>query len=413
MAIESEVRSRLQSLFRSEFSKLVAVISSQFGLQHIEIAEDIVSETFLTATEHWTKGEIPDNPKGWLYTVAKQKTLYHLRRNKILRDNVLPHYSQDAQANDIEDLDLSSSNIYDSQLKMMFAICHPAIASEAQIGLALRILCGFSIDDIADAFLTNKETINKRLFRARERLRTENITIAFPPDNQVAARLDNVLHILYLLFNEGYYSATRNQSLKKDLCFDAIRQTMLLTENSKTNVAKTHALLALMCFHTSRFSAREQNDSLTLYDDQDRSLWDQELINRGCFHLEQSTDSQHITPYHLEAGIAFWHCQSDETPGKWQNILRHYDLLLAYGFSPVIALNRIYALYKVEGPARALKQAEELPIYADRFYHALMGELLKHTDVEKATIHLEKAREMAKSAQELDIIDQKINILKK
>jgi RNA polymerase sigma factor (sigma-70 family) len=221
----------LKHLFQEEFSKMVAVISKLFGLQHIEIAEDIVSETFLTATETWGMKGIPQNPTAWLYAVAKQKTLYHFRRNKILDKKIIPELktTQEISA-EIEEPDFSMDNIKDSELQMMFAVCNPAIASEAQIALALRILCGFGIDEIAEAFLSNKETINKRLFRAKEKLRTENIKMELPPENEIANRLDNVLHIIYLLFNEGYYSKTQNEILRKDLSLEAMRLCIMLTE---------------------------------------------------------------------------------------------------------------------------------------------------------------------------------------
>jgi RNA polymerase sigma factor (sigma-70 family) len=212
----------IPDLFRKEFSKMVAVISKLFGLQHIEIAEDIVSETFLQAAETWGQKGIPVNPTAWLYSVAKQKTLYHFRRNKILEKKIIPELKTSRETNsEIEEIDFSMDNIKDSQLQMMFAVCNPAIASEAQIALALRILCGFGIDEIAEAFLTNKETINKRLFRAKEKLRAEKVRLELPGDTEINNRLDNVLHIIYLLFNEGYYSTTQNQILRKDLCLEA------------------------------------------------------------------------------------------------------------------------------------------------------------------------------------------------
>lgn len=197
----------LKHLFQQEFSKMVAVISKLFGLQHIEIAEDIVSETFLLATETWGVKGAPQNPTAWLYAVAKQKTLYHFRRNKIFENKIVPELKAAQTANsEILQVNFSNENIKDSQLQMMFAVCNPLIASEAQIGLALRILCGFGIDEIAEAFLTNKETINKRLFRAKEKLRTEMVKMEMPCDYEINDRLDNVLHIIYLLFSEGYYS---------------------------------------------------------------------------------------------------------------------------------------------------------------------------------------------------------------
>lgn len=270
----------IPNLFRQEFSKMVAVISKSFGLQHIEIAEDIVSETFLTATEKWKENGIPPNPAAWLYKVAKQKTLYHFKRNKIFSGKIVPELlSKQEPFTQVADVNFSSQNIKDSLLQMLFAICSPAIASEAQIGLALRILCGLGIDEIAEAFLSNKETINKRLFRAKEKLRAEKVEMLMPADTEISRRLDNVLHIIYLLFSEGYYSKTQNQILRKELCIEALRLGIMLSDNASTNLPKTNALIALMCFHSSRFEARQTSEEdLILYERQNEDLWDNDLI---------------------------------------------------------------------------------------------------------------------------------------
>jgi RNA polymerase sigma-70 factor (ECF subfamily) len=293
----------LKQLFQEEFSKMVAVISNHFGLQYIEIAEDIVSETFLQAAETWGVKGIPQNPPAWLYAVAKQKTLYYFRRNKIFEQKIVPELtSTEAKDSYIEDLNFTNENIKDSQLQMLFAVCNPAIASEAQIGLALRILCGFGIDEIAEAFLTNKETINKRLFRAKEKLRAEKIKMELPPETQISGRLTNVLHIIYLLFSEGYYSKTQNEILRKELCVEAMRLGLMLTEYERTNRPETNALMALMCFHASRFDARQTTENaLVLFEEQDDSLWDKELINRGIYFLNLSAAGNEISSYHLEA----------------------------------------------------------------------------------------------------------------
>src|SRR5688500_2248594 len=312
----------LKQLFQQEFAKMVAVISKQYGLDHIEMAEDIVSETFLAASETWGIKGMPPNPAAWLYAVAKQKTWYHFRRHKIYEKKVIPEIkAQQPKDQEPETINFSQQNIKDSQLQMLFAICNPAIASEAQIGLALRILCGFGIDEIAEAFLSNKETINKRLFRAKEKLRTEKVQLELPPENEIANRLDNVLHIIYLLFNEGYYSKTQNRILRRELCFEALRLGVMLTDYERTNRPKTNALMALMCFHASRFNARETDDSemhgLVLYEQQNEELWDKALINQGIHFLDLSAHGDEISSYHLEARIAYWHCMKDDTQEKW------------------------------------------------------------------------------------------------
>lgn len=414
--MEKEFES-LKQLFQQEFAKMVAVISKQFGLQHIELAEDIVSDTFLTASETWGMKGMPPNPTAWLYSVAKQKTLYHFRRHKIYEQKVVPEIKAQQSPNEEPDvINFSQQNIRDSQLQMLFAICNPTIASEAQIGLALRILCGFGIDEIAEAFFTNKETINKRLFRAKEKLREGNVQL-IPIDNtlsneELSNRLDTVLHIIYLLFSEGYYSQTENAILRKDLCIEAMRLGVLLTEYERTNQPKTNALLALMSFHSSRFNARtSDNDTIVLYDQQDTSLWDTALINQGIHFLNNAASGNEVSSYHLEAGIAYWHCIKEDSPVKWESILQLYDQLLLINYSPAVALNRIFALYKAKGKEPALQEAAQLPVTDNHFYHVLMGELYSQLDDVKALSHYQKAYALAKTQTEKQGIQEKINQL--
>ena len=392
---------------------MVAVISRLFGLQHIETAEDIVSETFLQAAETWKKNGLPENPTAWLYAVAKQKTLSHFRRNKIFEQKVIPEVrlTMDAE-NEITEVNFSNENIKDSQLQMMFAVCNPSIASEAQIGLALRILCGFGIDEIAEAFFTSKETINKRLFRAKEKLRTEKISMELPPEDELTSRLNNVLHIIYLLFNEGYYSKTQNQILQKDLCIEAMRLGVMLTDYEGTNLPKTNALMALMCFHASRFEARKTNDdSFILYEQQNNALWDKELIHRGMHFLGRSAQGNELSSYHIEARIAYWHCIKEDTAEKWEDILRLYDQLLLINYSPGAALNRIFALYKTTGPQAALVEAEQLRLENNHFYYLLLGELYSTSDKVKSTFNYHKAQALAKTETERQSIREKIERL--
>jgi RNA polymerase sigma factor (sigma-70 family) len=402
----------LKQLFQQEFAKMVAVISKLFGLQHMEIAEDIVSDTFLLAAETWGTKGMPANPTAWLYTVAKHKTLYHFRRHKIFEIKVIPELKVRNEKSEEVELDFSGENIRDSQLQMLFAVCNPAIASEAQIGLALRILCGFGIDEIAEAFLSNKETINKRLFRAKEKLRTEKISMEMPPAGEIANRLDNVLHVLYLLFNEGYYSRTRDPILRKDLCLEAMRLALMLSDDERTDLPKTNALLALMCFHSSRLAARETGEeTLILYDEQDERLWDLGLVGQGMRFLALSAEGNEVSSYHLEAGIAYWHCIKEDTMEKWTGILGLYDQLLKINYSPSVALNRIYALYKTRGREPALTEALKLGLENDHFYFALLGELYKGLDNDRARANFENAYALAKTQTEKQSILKKIGTL--
>jgi len=396
-------------LFRTEYSKITAVLTKLFGFEHVEIAEDIASDTFLLAAETWGIKGIPENPTAWLYAVAKNRAKDHLKHHQIFSDKVTPGLQTAHDSLYEINIDLSPKNITDSQLQMMFAICHPAISAEAQIGLALRILCGFGIEEIADAFLSNKETINKRLFRAKEKLRNEKVKIAFPDASEINDRLQTVLTTLYLLFNEGYYSLSQNITVRKDLCLEAMRLNFLLVENKSTALPPVKALLALMCFHASRFEARTNEDGeLILYDDQDTSLWDRELIEQGKYYMNLAAEGNEISKYHIEAGIAYWHTVKEDTSKKWQNILQLYNRLLLIEYSPIAALNRTYALAKADGKMVAIPEAEKLNLANNHLYYSLLGFLYSDIDNEKAVCHLKTALKLAKSETDKVTIEKRL-----
>ncbi|HEV2352863.1 MAG TPA: sigma-70 family RNA polymerase sigma factor, partial [Puia sp.] len=225
-------------LFRTEYRKIVSVLCTRFGLDQIAIAEDLASETFLAAMQTWPTAGLPPHPVAWLYHVAKNKAKNHLQREAVFAGKVAPELKITGGAElrntgdpaDSLEIDLSPQNIQDSQLRMIFCICHPLIPPEAQVGLSLRILCGFGIDEIADAFLTNRETINKRLYRAREKLREAKMRIAMPDAADIDARLDTVMTTIYLMFTEGYYRPGQLTAMRKNLCGEAIRLCRMLVD---------------------------------------------------------------------------------------------------------------------------------------------------------------------------------------
>ncbi len=399
-------------LFRTEYRKITSVLCKRFGIRHIEIAEDIASDTFLTASETWGIKGLPENPTAWLYTVATNKAKNFLQRESLFQNKISTQLTETSQKATEPDLDLSNQNIIDSQLQMMFAICQPSIPTEAQVGLCLRILCGFGIEEIADAFLTNKETINKRLFRAREKLRVDNLKIEMPSTAQIDERLETVLTTLYLLFNEGYYSASQKATLRKDLCLEAMRLCLMLIENPGTNRPSANALLALMCFHASRFEARiDKNGAIILYEDQDVRLWNPELIKQGEFYLNSAATGKKLSRYHLEAAIAYWHTQKEDTPEKWENILQYYNQLVQISYSPIAALNRTYALSKANSKEEAIIEAEKLQLTDNRFYFMLLGELYTGIDNSRARLNFHRALDLAKTDADQDAIKRKIAAL--
>ena len=399
-------------LFRTEFRKITAVLCKLFGMEHIETAEDIASETFLSAWEIWTYKAIPQNPTAWLYAVAKNKAKNYMQRQQLFTGKIMPQIKNTFSETDDIEIDLSEKNITDSQLQMLFAVCHPSISTEAQIGLALRILCGFGIEEIATALLTNKETISKRLVRAKEKLRMEKIVIALPEKTAIDKRLQTVLTTLYLLFNEGYYSESNDTVLREDLCLEAMRLVYLLIEYEPTNQPPVNALFALMCFHASRFAARKkENGAIVLYEQQDETLWDNELIAKGAYYFKQAAQGNAISTYHLEAGIAYWMTIKTDTKEKWEHTLQLYNQLLQVQYSPIAALNRTYALSKVYGKAVAITEAEKLDLTGNHFYFTLLGELYTHIDNNKATMNFEKALRLAKTHSDKLTIQNKIDLL--
>lgn len=380
---------------------MIAVLTKAFGLTHVEWAEDIVGDTFLAASESWKEKGTPENPTAWLYSVAKNKTRDYLRRHQHFSQKIVPHLKLGEEKGEEIELDWSNDNITDSQLRMMFAICHPDIPEEAQIGLALRVLCGFSIDEIATAFLTSKSVINKRLYRAKEKLRKQGITLDLPSSAAMENRLHNVLHILYLVFNEGYYSHLEERQLRKDLCFEAMRLNHLLLQYPPTHQPFVHALLSLMCFHASRFEARIGADgSAILYDDQDRELWDDELIAKGNHFLIESAKGDVVTKYHLEASIAYWHSTKQQLDNKWEHILQLYNKLLQIEYSPIAALNRTYALAMARGYEYGIKEAEKLGLAGSYAYHILLGKLYTNLSKNLALQHYKEAKVKARSGIE-------------
>jgi RNA polymerase sigma factor (sigma-70 family) len=388
----------IPKLFKTEYRKIISVLCKLFGIVHIEIAEDITNDTFLLASETWGLKGIPKNPTAWLYLVAKNKTKDYIKRHKIFSERIVTEFKYNQQQNEEIEIDLSVKNITDSQLQMIFTICNPIIPTEAQIGLALRILCGFGIEEIAEAFLTNKETINKRLYRAKEKLRIENIKIELPKKEELNSRLDAVLATLYLLFNEGYRSSTQPSLLRKELCLEAMRLNYFLIENKNTNKPIVNALMALMCFHSSRFEARINHlGEPILYEAQDKNLWNEELIEKGNYFLIESAKGEEITKYHLEASIAYWHCTKIENNSKWENILHLYNKLLQIEYSPIVALNRTFALSKVFGKEIAINEALKLDLIDNHFYYSLLGNLYTTIDNKKAIFYYHLALKYAKT----------------
>lgn len=392
---------------------MVSVLTRTFGLEYIEIAEDIVSETFLSALDIWPYKGTPENPTAWLYTVAKNKLKNQLKRRNTFDRIVSEQSSSRTQFNEF-DVDFSEKNISDSQIQMLFVVCHDSISPETQVCLALRILCGLGLSEIANAMLSNKETIHKRLQRGKEKLLTAGIQMEMPDSQEISKRLNSVLKTIYLLFSEGYYSETNDWIVRKDLCVEAINLAYLLLRHPLTNNHATNALMSLMCFHASRLDARQLGNGHTvLYDEQDRTLWDSELIEKGFYYLLEASKWEISSTYYFEASIAYWHTVDNTHPDKWTSILSLYDILLSAYNSPIVALNRLWAFSRVHGNLSAIREAGKLDLKTNHFYFILLAELHKPIDPNQSIHYLTEALTICMTDSERSLIKNKIELLNK
>ena len=397
---------QLSGIFKSEYSNLIAVLSNYYGLTDLQLAEDIVSDTFLRALKVWSHKGIPKFPKAWLRKVAQNLLNEHYRRKKIYDEKITPELGAGNQQ--INATEITDKIIEDSQLHMIFVLCDPELNSESQLCIALRILCGFSIEEIARALLSNKETINKKIYRAKKAIKERNRVETNLTPNQYVARLDNVLRVIYLIFNEGYYSSANEENIRYEICWEAMRLSLFLSEQKIFPKQKIYALIALMCFHASRLDARTSGENGDLlYHEQDKGKWNKELIQKGRKYLNLSAKGNIVTKYHLEAAIAYWH--TEETEGKWNNILQLYNKLLTIDYSPIVAMNRTYALAQANSIDEAIQEAHKLELKDNHHYFCLLAELYRmNNNIEKETEYLNKAIEFATKENEKDLINNKL-----
>lgn len=405
-------------LFRHEAGKLVAVLTRVFGPHNLQLAEDVVQDTLLKALESWKLQGLPDNPTAWLFTVAKNKALDVLRRQKTatahataLSPLLQSEYTLVPTLNDW----LQEDNIPDAQLRMMFVCCHPELSAEAQVALILKTLCGFSVAEVAKAFITNPDTIEKRLYRAKQQFKDKQVVFDMPTVQELGKRLDIVLAAIYFIFNEGYAAARHDDLVRTDLLEEAMRLANLLANHSLTRHPKIFALLALFCFNASRSEARLDGDgNILLLKDQDRSRWSRPLIAQGIHLLEQSTDSNEPTRYHLEAMIAYEHAVApcfEQT--DWGSIITYYNVLYQLNPSPIVALNKAIAIGEKDGAAAGITAIDQIPDAnrLQQYYllYAVKGELyarLQQTD--KAAACFTTAISLTQSVAEKKLLQQKL-----
>jgi RNA polymerase sigma factor, sigma-70 family len=414
------VNAIVDHLFRHESGKMVAVLTRIFGTHNLEMVEDVVQEAFLRATQTWVFNAVPDNPAAWLMQVAKNRAIDIIRRQQHFAQysKELAHQLEQETEHTVQQF-FSETEIADSQLRMIFACCHPALKEEDQVALTLKTVSGFGIAEIARALVTNEAVIQKRLYRARQFLKERNIALEIPAGNELTQRLESVYTILYLLFNEGYNSGKADELIRKDLCAEAMRLCLLLSTHKAGNRPATFALLSLMCFHASRFESRvsEQND-IILLPGQDRSKWDRELISRGYYYLNKSSEGEELTIYHLESAIAAEHCLAPEFAStNWQRLLQLYDMLLEIKHTPQVLLNRAIVVAQLHSIATAINEIKQIEnidqlLRTQYIFPAVLGDLYwRLGDHEQAKPLLEAALQLTTSQAEKKLIAEKLEKL--
>ncbi len=397
---------------------MVATLTRIFGFHNLELAEDVVQDAFCCALEVWKFRGVPENPSAWLMATAKNRALDALRRERTAR-TFAPELGRllDSEWTVVPVLEelFGANAIKDDLLRMMFSCCHPRLPEEAQVALVLHILCGFSVDEIASAFVSSHAAIEKRITRAKKVLATSKRMFDVSGTDDFSGRLRVVHRALYLLFNEGYHGASSESAVRAELCREAIRLTEMLFEHPLGATPATHALAALMCLHAARLPGRvDASGNLSSFFEQDRSRWDANLVAEGQRLLDLSASGPELTEYHVEAAIAWVHTTAHRAEDTdWGMIVSLYDKLTAIRPSPVVALNRAIAIAQRDGPQRGLEEIRAIPD-SDRlasypFYHAALGEFeLRSGKRETAREHFRAALALARNPSEHRFLEQRV-----
>jgi RNA polymerase sigma factor (sigma-70 family) len=408
-----------EHLFRRESGRMVAVLTRIFGVHNLALAEDVVQDAFCRALETWAFRGVPENPSAWLMTAAKHRALDVLRRERTAR-TFAPELTRQLEsewtlAPTVEE-EFGPAAVKDDELRMMFSCCSPRLSEEAQVALVLHIPCGFSVDEIASAFVSSHAAVEKRTKRV---LAGSKKLFDISGAEDFARRLPAVQRALYLLFNEGYHGGSPEKAVRVELCQEAMRLASILLKNPLGATPSTYALAALMSVNAARLPARlDRSGNLTVLAEQDRSQFDQALAEEGLRLLERSAMGPDLSDYHVEAAIAWVHTSAQSTEEtNWAMIISLYDKLMAIRPSPIVALNRAIAIAQRDGPQRgqeeihAIQDSERLANYP--FYHAALGELeLRSRENVAACRHFAAALKLARNAMERSFFEQRIGACK-
>lgn len=397
---------------------MIAALTRVFGVHNLALAEDVVQDAFCRALEVWKFRGLPENPAAWLMATAKNRAIDALRRDRTTR-MYAPEVGRLLESEwtltpAMEEL-FRPQALKDDLLRMMFSCCHPRLPEEGQVALMLHVLCGFSVGEVAGAFLATPAAIEKRITRAKKVLAGSQRLFDVTNATDVAARLPAVLRALYLLFNEGYHGASAESPVRAELCEEAIRLADALLEHPAAATPASHALAALMHLHAARLPARlDDGGGLHPFADQDRSKWNHAHIGRGQALLERSAAGADVTPYHVEAAIACHHTTAPRVEDTdWESIVALYDTLLHLRPSPVVALNRAIAVAQYVGPERGLAEIRAIPdverLAGYPFYPAALGELeLRRGKCAAARQHFQAALSLARNPTERRFFSERI-----
>jgi RNA polymerase sigma factor (sigma-70 family) len=404
--------------FRHESGRMVVALTRLFGIHNLALAEDVVQDAFCRAIEVWKFRGIPANPSAWLMATAKNRALDLLRRERTAR-TCAPELSRLLESEwtlvpAIHEV-FAAHAIRDEELRMMFSCCHPRLPEPAQVAIILNILCGFSVGEVAAAFLSSHAATEKRITRGKKVLASSKRLFELSSATDLTTRLSAVHRALYLLFNEGYHGASEQAAVRTELCREAMRLTALLLANPLAATPATHALGALMCFNAARLPERiDSAGNLKPLADQDRTRWDPNLIREGIRLLESAATGTNVTEYHIEAAIAAVHARAPNNEATdWPAIVNLYDSLLTLKPSPVVALNRAIAVAQHQGPTRGLAEIAAIPdparLATYPFYFAAMGELeLRNAQPTQARAHLQKALKLARNPAERKFLKHRL-----
>jgi RNA polymerase sigma-70 factor, ECF subfamily len=408
-------------LFRKQAGQMIATLTRSLGSRHLALAEDAVQDALMTAMQQWPFRGIPDRPEAWLFQVARNRALDRFHHRKMASDkaHAIEHGAAAFESPPAEPLLRGElPPVDDDQLGLLFLTCHPALSPDGRVALALKMVGGFSVGEIARAFLAQESTVAQRLVRAKRTLRDEQASFGMPPPSDLPERLDSVLDALYLMFNEGYAATSGDQPIRDEVAAEAIRLARMIAAHPAIAAPHAWALLALMLMHAARFPARvDSAGTLFLLRQQDRRKWDSSMIAEGMRALDRASAGERITAFHLEAGIAACHSAAESWEAtNWPQIVALYDDLLDLTTSPVVAMNRAVAISRVDGALSGLAALDAIENLSalDRYplLPAIQAELWREAgDLGRAIECYRTALGLARSVPEQRWLTSRLSLL--